>query len=200
MGLFIRLMRWEMLTTITPTNVEMNVLSRIGIKISVGCAAPIWARYTMIEIGISISPEVLITRNMIIGLLAVSFFGFSSCNSFIALSPIGVAALSSPSILADIFIKIDPITGCPLGISGNRRQNTGLNQRDSALIRPLFSPIFMMPNHKERTPVNPRETSKAVLDELNVELMISVNICVSPVKINFPSATIKAMMKNAIQM
>ena len=43
-GLLIRLIRWEMLTVITPTSVEMNVLSRIGIKISVGCAAPNWAR------------------------------------------------------------------------------------------------------------------------------------------------------------
>lgn len=135
-------------------------MSRIGIKISVGCAAPIWARYTMIEIGISISPEVLITRNMIIGLLAVSFFGFSSCNSFIALSPIGVAALSSPSILADIFIKIDPITGVPWGYRETGGRIPGSTQRDSALIRPLFSPIFMMPNHKERTPVNPREPQK----------------------------------------
>ena len=154
----------------------------------------------MMEIGISISPEVLITRNIIIGLLAVSFWGFSSCSSFIAFSPIGVAALSSPNILADIFMNMDPITGCPFGISGKRRQNTGLSHRDSALIRPLFSPIFIMPNHKDKTPVNPSETSKAAFDESKVELMISVNICVFPVKMSFPNATIKATMKNAIQM
>ena len=40
-------------------------------------------------------------------------------------------------------MKMDPNTGCPLGISGNSRQSTGLRKRASALINPLFSPIFM---------------------------------------------------------
>ena len=129
--------------------------------------------------GINISPDVLITRNIIMGLLA---------------------ALSSPSMLADMFIKIDPITGCPFGISGNKRQKTGLSQRANALISPLFSPIFMTPSQSESTPVSPSETSKAVFEETKVEFMISVNISVFPVKISFPKATMKAMIKKAIQM
>ena len=44
-------------------------------------------------------------------LVAVSFFGLSSCNSSMALSPKGVAAFPRPSILADILSMIEPIAG-----------------------------------------------------------------------------------------
>lgn len=43
-----------------------------------GCAAPICERYIMMLTGININPEVFSTRNIIIGLVAVSFFGLSS--------------------------------------------------------------------------------------------------------------------------
>ena len=139
-----------------------------------GFAAPIWALYTITPKGTSVSPVVLSTRNIIIGLLAVSFCGFSSCNSFIALSPKGVAALSRPSILADTFIKIDPKAGCPLGIFGKSFPNNGLIRREKNAITPPCSPIFINPNHNDKTPVNPNEISNAVLaeekDEFNVEL------------------------------
>ena len=134
----------------------------MGTNTSVGCAAPIWARYTMMLIGISVSPEVFSTRNMIIGLLAVSFLGFSSCNPSMAFRPKGVAALSNPNMLAAKFMKILPVTGCPLGISGKSLVNRGLNTRAKRLMIPPFSPIFMIPNHKESTPVSPKEISKAV--------------------------------------
>ena len=65
----------------------------------------------MIEMGIRVRPEVFSTRNMIIGFDAVSFLGFSSCSCSIAFRPSGVAALSRPSILAAMFIKIEPVTG-----------------------------------------------------------------------------------------
>ena len=77
-GLLIRLMRCAILTAITPTRVEIADVINIGINISVGCVAPICARYIIILIGISINPEVLSTRNITIGLVAVSFRGFSS--------------------------------------------------------------------------------------------------------------------------
>ena len=198
-GLHSRLMRWLMLTVRIPTAVETAVLSSVGMKMSVGCAAPICARYIMMLTGIRISPDVLMTRNMIIGLVAVSFFGFSSCSSFIAFSPSGVAALSSPSMLADRFMKMEPMAGCPLGMSGKRRQNTGLSQRDKALIIPLLSPIFMMPIQRDSSPVSPKEISKAFFDEENVEFTSSVKIPVSPRKSNLPNATTKAMTKNATQ-
>ena len=200
MGLFNRLMRCAMLTAMTPTMVEMAVVISVGIKMSVGWAAPICERYIMMLTGISISPEVLSTRNMTIGLVAVSFLGFSSWSSFMAFSPIGVAALSSPSMLAERFMKMEPMAGCPFGISGKRRQNTGLSQRERALIMPLFSPIFITPSQRASIPVSPRDISKAVLEEEKVELTSSVNISTSPIKMSLQRATMNAMTKKATQM
>ena len=94
-----------------PASVEKNVASRMGIKMSVGYAAPIWARYTIMLTGINVSPLVFSTRNIIMGFDAVSFFVFSSCICSMAFRPSGVAALSSPSILAAIFMKMLPVTG-----------------------------------------------------------------------------------------
>ena len=142
-------------------------------KISVGCAAPSCARYTNIEIGISVSPEVFSTRNMIMGFVAVSFFVFSSCSCSIAFRPNGVAALSSPSMFAAMFMKIEPVTGCPLGISGNSFVNIGLSMRANTFTTPPFSPIFMMPSQSDKTPVSPSEISKAVFDDENVESIIA---------------------------
>ena len=159
----------------TPASVEKNVASSIGIKISVGCAAPICALYTMIETGISVSPLVFSTRNIIMGFDAVSFFVFSSCICSMAFSPRGVAALSSPSMLAAMFIKIEPVTGCPLGMSGNSLANTGDSRRASTLTTPPFSPTFITPNHSDKTPVRPREISNAVFDDENVESIMAGN-------------------------
>lgn len=168
-------------------------------KISVGWAAPIWARYTMIEIGISVSPEVFSTRNIIIGFVAVSFFVFRSCSCSIAFRPKGVAALSSPSIFAAMFMKMEPVTGCPLGMSGNSLVKTGLSSLASTFTTPPFSPIFMIPNQSDSTPVNPNEISKAVFDDENVESIIAGNTSKSPQKMSFTSAITNATMKNATQ-
>ena len=142
----------------------------------------------------SVSPLVFSTRNMIMGSEAVAFslsasgslspFSFFNCSIFslftvsscsMAFSPSGVAALSRPSMLAAMFMKMLPVTGCPLGMSGNRRTKTGLSSRDSALTRPPCSPIFMMPSQSESTPVSPSDISKAVFDELNVESIMAGN-------------------------
>ena len=182
-----------------PANVEKNVASRIGIKISVGCAAPIWARYTRMDIGMSVSPLVFSTRNIIIGLLAVSFFWFRSCNCSMAFRPKGVAALSNPSMLAAMFINIEPVTGCPLGISGNSLVKTGLSSLASTFTTPPFSPIFMIPSHSDSTPVRPSEISKAVFDEENVESIMAGNTSKSPQNTSFITAITNAMIKNPIQ-
>ena len=194
-----RLIFWYRLVTMIPARVEKKVASRIGMKMSVGCAAPIWARYTNIEIGISVSPLVFSTRNMIIGFEAVSFFVFSSCNCSIAFRPSGVAALSSPNMLAAMFIKIEPVTGCPLGMSGNSFTKMGLSSFASTFTIPPFSPIFMMPSQSERTPVRPNEISNAVFDDEKVESIIAGNTSKSPRNTSFTKAITKAMMKNAIQ-
>ena len=182
-----------------PASVEKNVASRMGIKISVGCAAPICTRYTMIETGISVSPDVFSTRNIIIGFHAVSFFGFSSCICSIAFSPSGVAALSSPSMLAARFMKIEPVTGWPLGMSGNSFVNTGDSSRARKLTTPPFSPTFIMPSHSDSTPVSPNEISNAVFDDENVESIIAGNTSKSPQNTSFTVAITKASRKNATQ-
>ena len=85
-------------------------------------------------------------------------------------------------------------------MSGNRRQNSGLSQRDRAPIMPLRSPIFMMPSHRASTPVSPSAISNALLDESKVALTISVKMPVSPVSSSRPAATTKATTKKATQM
>ena len=97
-----------MLVKTMPARVEKKVAMSMGMKMSVGCAAPICARYTMMLTGMMVSPDVLSTRNIIMGFVAFSFLGFSSCNCSIAFSPRGVAALSSPSILAATFMNMLP--------------------------------------------------------------------------------------------
>ena len=65
----------------------------------------------MMLMGIRVKPEALMQRNITIELLACSLLGFSSWSCCMAFSPIGVAALSSPSRFADRFMKIEPVTG-----------------------------------------------------------------------------------------
>ena len=65
----------------------------------------------MTAMGINVRPEVFSTKNMICALDAVSFLGLISCNWSIALSPIGVAALSSPNMFAQKFSIMDPLEG-----------------------------------------------------------------------------------------
>ena len=84
-------------------------------------------------------------------------------------------------------------------MSGNRRVNTGDKTLANRLTSPPFSPIFMIPNHRARTPVSPKEISNAVFDEENVESIMAGNTSKSPKNISFTSAITKAMMKNAIQ-
>ena len=109
---------------------------------------------------------------MIIGLVAVSFLVFSSCICCMAFRPVGVAALSSPSMLEAMFMKIEPMAGWFFGISGKSLVNTGLSTLANAFTTPARSPIFMIPSHKAKTPVRPREISKADFDVSNVESTI----------------------------
>jgi hypothetical protein len=57
----------------------------------------------------------------------------------------------------------------------------------------------MIPNQSDSTPVNPKEISKAVFDDENVESIIAGNTSKSPQKISFTSAITNATMKNATQ-
>ena len=117
-----------------------------------------------------------------------------------ALRPSGVAALSRPSMLAAMFMKMEPVAGWPLGMSGNSLVNTGLSTLARAFTTPPRSPIFITPSHSDSTPVSPSEISKAVLAELNVESIIAGNTSVSPMKTSLTAAMANAMRKNDIQM
>ena len=167
--MFIRCHRAVM---IMPANVATRVARSIGMKTSVGVAAPYEARKARMLVGMMVSPEVLSTRNIIIGLVAVSFLLFSSCICAMAFSPVGVAALSSPSMFEAIFINMLPMTGWFLGISGKSLVNTGLSSLANRFTAPAFSPMRITPNHRASTPVRPSEISKAVLEVSKVESTI----------------------------
>ncbi|OAV74451.1 hypothetical protein Barb7_02059 [Bacteroidales bacterium Barb7] len=78
--------------------------------------------------------------------------------------------------------------------------NIGADSRANACITPPFSPIFIIPSQRERTPVSPSDISKPDFAETKELLIISVKTCVSPVKTSLHNATAKAIRKNAIQM
>ena len=149
--------------------------------------------------GIRVSPAVLSTRNIIMAFEAVSFFGLSSWSSLMALSPRGVAALSSPSILAEKFINIEPSTGCPLGISGNILQKKGEVIRAKNSMTPPRSPIFIKPSQSVSTPVSPSEISKPVLALANIASITALRLLPSPEKRATASDTTTAMSTKAIQ-
>ena len=163
-----RLMRCQSEVMMIPAMVATLVANRMGMKTSVGVCAPLAARKARIVVGMMVSPEVLSTKNMIIGLVAVSFLTLSSCICAMARSPVGVAALSSPNMFEAMFMKMLPNTGWPLGMSGKSLEKTGLNPRAKTLTTPAFSPIFMMPSQSDSTPVSPNDTSKAFFEESKV--------------------------------
>jgi hypothetical protein len=76
-----------------------------------GFRDPEAARRAMIVVGMRVMLDVFMAKNVHIAGEAVSLSGFSSCNCFIALSPMGVAALPIPSISALMVINIELIAG-----------------------------------------------------------------------------------------
>ena len=98
-----------------------------------------------------------------------------------------------------MFMNMEPVAGWPFGMSGNSLVNTGLSTLARALTTPPRSPIFITPSHSDSTPVSPREISKAVLADENVEFIMAGNTSVSPMKSSLASPTTNAMRKNAIQ-
>ena len=96
-----RRMRWRSATAMKATSVPAKVAMSVGMKMSEGSLAPRIARCAITLTGINVKPAVFSTRYMSCASVAVSFTGFSSCRLAIAFSPIGVAALSSPRMLAE---------------------------------------------------------------------------------------------------
>ena len=91
--------------------VATKVAMSVGTNISVGFLELIVTLCAMMLTGIMVSPDAFSTINMICELEAVSFTGFTSCRLFMAFKLKGVAALSSPSILAEKLIIMWPMAG-----------------------------------------------------------------------------------------
>ena len=197
-------MRWISATDTSAHTSVMAVTSSVGRKMSAALkptspclTAMVW-RMAMTEVGISVSPAVLSTRNMICALVAVSGSRLSDCSSCIAFSPSGVAALSSPSRLALMFMVIAPCAGCPAGTPGNRWRISGFTARAKASIMPARSPIFMKPSHSAITPVSPMAMSKPVLAASNSAVISLGKTEKSPSSVCTSAAT-KALTKNPSQ-
>ena len=65
--------------------------------------------------------------------------------------------------------------GLSLGREGNKREKNGDTIRANIAMMPPRSPIFISPSHNDKTPVNPKEISKAVRADENEEFMISLH-------------------------
>ena len=154
---------------------------KIGRKTSAGLVAPNCALYAMMVVGIKVSPLAPSTTNIIMALDALDLSMLSSCNSPIAFNPMGVAALSNPSMFAAIFISIEPKTGWFLGISGKIRVKNGATPFPSVLTTPAFSPIFIIPIQRDRMPAKPNESSNPVLAFVKVEFRMSEKISIFPI-------------------
>ena len=143
------------------TIMDMSVAKIVVGTIPAGSSEPAVARNATTLVGSNVSPAVLMARNSTIALEAVPLTGFSLFSSSMALMPKGVAALPSPSRLADMFMIIAPIAGCSAGTSGNRRVIMGFISR--AIIRnsPAFSTMRIRPRKSAITPISPHSSANA---------------------------------------
>ena len=132
--------------------------------------------------------------------VAVSGFGLSVWSSFIAFSPAGVAALSSPSMLAAMFMTIAPKAGWSGGTDGKIRTSSGRTRRESSCTAPPASPTFIRPRKNASIPVRPIEISKAVLAMLKEAVTISPKTPALPAKTSCPRAKRMPRKKNESQM
>ena len=119
-----------------------------AVIISVGLFDPEAILSDITVVGIIVTEEVLITKNVIILREAISLLLFNSFSLVIAFIPKGVAALPSPSIFITIFDDIYAIAGSPLGISGNTTLIILDNLLDIIFSSPEESAIFIVPSHK----------------------------------------------------
>lgn len=129
----------------TPHTVDKPVAIKVVGKIAAGSALPLSARRPMIPVGNSARPLVLMARKSTIALVAVPFSALRVFNSFIALSPKGVAAFPRPRALAAMFMTIAPIAGWSGGTSGKRRTSTGRISRAMKRKPPASSTTFISP-------------------------------------------------------
>ena len=125
----------------------------MGMKTSVGTLAPQATRIASMLMGIMVRLEVFSTRNMICGSDAFSWSGFTSCNSFMAFKPRGVAALSKPKHIGAEIHHNGAHGRMVFGYSRKYPAEEWIHQPDSALTAPPFSPIFIIPSQSVITPI-----------------------------------------------
>ena len=93
------------------TVVEHTVANSVVGRMPAGSIEPAEARSAITPVGSSVTDDVLMARNSAMELVAVPLCGLSRSSSCMARMPNGVAALPSPSALADMFRIIAPIAG-----------------------------------------------------------------------------------------
>ena len=180
--------------------VVSKVANTQGTKMAAGWAECAATRYPIIDNGMSVSPDVCITKNIICALVAVPGLGFKLSKLFMAFNPKGVAALSSPSKLALKFITISPRAGCFSGTSGKRRRNNGLSKRARKRTAPAASAIFMSPRKNIMVPAKGKATSTtASLAVLNKPSTNTLNTSTLPCTSNLNKAIQKATIKKKAQ-
>src|SRR5665213_461480 len=108
----------RILTAVNPVIWAMTVATIEVPIMAVGLFPPAAARMAIAVTGISWMEAVLTVKKVHIALVAVPGIGLSFCKSAMARRPSGVAALRRPSMLAAIFMTIEPIAGCSGGTSG----------------------------------------------------------------------------------
>ena len=126
----------------------MKVTKIHGTTMLVGSVLSCIILKDIIVVGTNVTPQVLITKKVIILRLAVSFSLFIFCKDSMAFNPNGVAAFPRPNRLAIIFEEINPIDSCPFGISGNNLESSGEMNFDSLSNRPDCLAMFIIPSHR----------------------------------------------------
>ena len=158
--------------------VEQMVANSVVGTIAAGSAEPAAARRAMTPVGRSVTEEVLMARNSTMALLAVPLWGFSVSSSCMARMPNGVAALPSPSALAERLSTIAPMAGCSGGTSGNRRTISGRMVLAMMTRSPPASATFIRPRNRAMTPMRPM----ARVTELVAESIIAMpSACIGAV-------------------
>ena len=165
----------------SPTSVEQVVATSAVPMMAVGWTDPAAARTATALAGMSCTELVLSARKVHIALVAVPGRGFNFSRSCMARSPSGVAALASPSMLAAMFMIIEPMAGCSAGTSGKMRVMRGRSSLAMTWMSPDFSARRMTPSQSAMTPASGRAmVMTAVLHPSKAALVTSFSCPVAP--------------------
>ena len=139
--------------------VEPMVANNVVGKMAAGSVEPAAARRAITPVGNRVTLDVLMAKNNAMASVAVPRCGFSLSSSCMARMPKGVAALPSPSILAERFRIIAPMAGWSDGTSGNSLTINGRISRAKIVSIPPASATFINPKNRAITPTRPIASS-----------------------------------------